>query len=91
MLAEIRNIMSELCAILSTPMGRQESNEESRTVPVVHPELCVSEQHFDGENTDFTDGRYRPLEEGRVAYQTAELLSFDDMTRLVDICFQKKL
>ena len=80
LLAEIRNIMSEFCAILSTPMGRQESNEESRTVPVVHPELCVSDRHFDGRNTAYTDGRYRPSDEARMAYEEAERVSFDDIT-----------
>ena len=73
--------MSEYCAILSTPMGRrQETNNDNRPVPVVHPQICVSERHFE-RNTAFTDGRYRPLEDGRMAYKDAEQVSFDDITQ----------
>ena len=80
LLNEITRITSEFCAILSTPMGRQETIEDSRTVPVVHPQLCVSKRHFDGRNTAYTDGRYRPSDEARMAYEEAERVSFDDIT-----------
>ena len=62
-----------------SPMGEKESVEQQFQCPVVHPELCVSENHFK-KNTAFTDGKYLPLDEGRKAYEEAERVSFADIT-----------
>ena len=63
---------------LSTPMGFQESEEKSARAPVVHPQLCVSENHFDGLKLH-ADERYRTLEEEKAPYKNAERISFGDV------------
>ena len=63
-------------------MGKQDTVQMSQEVPVVHPIIKVSEDHFI-RNTAFTDGRYRVLEEQRSAYKNAEKVQFDDVVGLV--------
>ena len=56
----------------------------NRNVPVVHPVLKVSIDHFRS-NTAFVDGRYRVLEKQRRAYKDAPVVQFDDIVGLVFI------
>ena len=57
-------------------MGKNEKDN----IPIVHPQLCVSEDHF-SKNTAFTDDKYQPLQEKRQAYMKAEKVSFDDLSQ----------
>ena len=76
---EIRELMCDVCSDLFTPMGKRVSKEQSENTPIVHPELNVSVNHF-AKNTAFTDGRYRPTEETKKAYERAPNVSFTDLT-----------
>ena len=77
------------CSILADPMGIKDTEEMNRNVPVVHPVLKMSRNHF-RKNNAFVDGRYRVLEEQRRAYKDAPLVQFDDIVGLVYCCFQKR-
>ena len=66
------------CGILADPMGIKDGEEMNQNVPVVHPVLKVSEDHFKT-NSAYVDGRYRVLQEQRRAYIGASELSFDDL------------
>ena len=57
-------------------MGKNEKDN----IPIVHPQLCVSEDHF-SKNTAFTDDKYQPLQEKRQAYMKAKKVSFDDLSQ----------
>ena len=63
-------------------MGIKDTEEMSRNVPVVHPVLKVSVDHF-RRNTAYVDGRYQVLEEQREAYKYAPEVHFDDIVGLV--------
>ena len=63
---------------MKCPIGKSESDEKSSSVPVVHPQLCVSVDHF-VENTMFSDGKYRPLDEQLAAYKDAPRASYADL------------
>ena len=54
-------------------------NEEDN-IPVVHPQICVSEDHF-AKNTAFTDDKYQPLQDKRQAYMEAKKVAFDDLSQ----------
>ena len=60
-------------------MGKADTR---RDVPIVHPIIKLSEDHFK-ENTAFADGTYRVLEEQRRAYEDAEEIQFDDVVGFV--------
>ena len=64
--------------VLATPMGRQESEDDSARVPVVHPQLNVSVDHFNS-NRAHTDNTYRPLETEKMAYGTSPTIHFSDL------------
>ena len=78
----MREVLQKNCGILSDPMGKPDSAQTSQQVPIVHPVIKLSEKHF-RENTAFTDGTYRVLEEQRNAYCYAEKVLFDDVVGLV--------
>ena len=63
-------------------MGIKDTEEMSRNVPVVHPVLKVSDDHFK-RNTGYVDGRYEALEEQRKAYKYVPQVYFDDIVGLV--------
>ena len=60
---------------MKCPIGKSESDEKSSSVPVVHPQLCVSVDHFTG-NTMFLDGKYRPLDEQFSEKKSTNFLDF---------------
>ena len=66
-------------------MGKADTVQMSQGVPVVHPIIKLSEDHFK-ENTAFADGTYRVLEKQRSAYYGAPKIKFDDVVGLV-FCF----
>ena len=66
-------------------MGIKDTKAMNRNVPVVHPVLKVSEDHFRN-NTAFVDGRYRVLEEQRKAYKAAPEVQFGDVVGFI-FCF----
>ena len=82
LILKIKEVLQNKCGILSDPMGKQDSVQMSQEVPVVHPIIKLSKDHF-RKNTAFTDGRYRVLEEERKAYKYAEEVQFDDVVGLV--------
>ena len=59
-------------------MGIKDDEEMSGKVPVVHPALKLSEDHF-RKNTAYLDDRYQVLEEQRRAYKNAPEVCFDDL------------
>ena len=59
-------------------MGKPDTVQMSQDVPIVHPIIKISEDHF-RRNTAFTDGRYRVLEQQRSAYKYEEEVQFDDV------------
>ena len=63
-------------------MGKPDTVQMSQEVPIVHPIIKISEDHF-RKNTAFTDGRYRVLEEQRKAYKYAKIVQFDDVVGFV--------
>ena len=63
-------------------MGKLDTVQMSQEVPIVHPIIKISEDHFI-RNTAFTDGTYRVLEEQRSAYKYSEKIQFDDVVGLV--------
>ena len=63
-------------------MGIKDAEEINRNLPVVHPVIKLSRDHF-RRNTAFTDGRYRVLEKQRRAYEDAPEVNFDDVVGLV--------
>ena len=56
-------------------MGKRDTLQMSQEVPVVHPIIKLSKDHF-RKNTAFADGRYRVLEVQRNAYMNAEKVHF---------------
>ena len=82
MILKIKEILQKNCGILADPMGIKDTEEMSRNVPVVHPVLKVSEDHF-RRNTAYVDGRYRILEQQRRAYKYAPEVNYDDIVGLV--------
>ena len=63
-------------------MGKPDTVKMSQDVPIVHPIIKFSEDHF-SRNTAFTDGKYRVLEEQRSAYKYADEIQFDDVVGFV--------
>ena len=82
MILQIKEVLRKNCGILSDPMGKPDTVQMSQDVPIVHPIIKVSEDHFK-KNTAFTDGTYRVLEEQRWAYRSAEKVHFDDIVGFV--------
>ena len=82
MILQIKEVLKNNCGILSDPMGKPDTTQMSQDVPIVHPIIKISENHFK-KNTAFTDGTYRVLEEQRSAYKDAEEVQFDDVVGLV--------
>ena len=82
MILKIKEVLQTKCGILADPMGKQDTVQMSEEVPIVHPIIKLSKDHFK-KNTAFTDGRYRVLEEQRRAYKNAEEVHFDDIVGLV--------
>ena len=65
-----------------SPMGKDDTLEESERVPLVHPQLCISVDHYK-KNTAVTSGRYTS-DEGRKIYGRAPRVSFQDVIGLVN-------
>ena len=65
-------------------MGKPDTVQMSQDVPIVHPIIKISEDHF-RMNTAFTDGTYRVLEEQRSAYSFSKKVQFDDVVGLVKL------
>ena len=63
-------------------MGKPDFIQMSQDVPIVHPTIKISKNHF-RKNTAFTDGTYRVLEEQKRAYEDAEKILFDDVVGFV--------
>ena len=82
MILNIKEVLQGSCGTLYDPMGKADTVQTSHKVPVVHPVIKLSKNHF-RENTAFTDGTYRVHEEQRRAYEGAEHVQFDDVVGLV--------
>ena len=63
-------------------MGKPDTVQMSQGVPIVHPIIKVSADHF-RRNTALTDGTYQVLEEQRRAYYDAPEIQFDDVVGFV--------
>ena len=63
-------------------MGKPDTVQMSQDVPIVHPIIKYSKDHF-SRNTAFTDGTYRVLEQQRSAYRNSEEVQFKDVVGLV--------
>ena len=75
---EILSKVSRYGKLMVTPIGKTETKENSAQIPVVHPQLCVSVDHFNG-NEPLPDKRYRPGHEEQAAYQGAPRVVFSDV------------
>ena len=84
MILQIKEVLQKNCGILSDPMGKTDTVQMSQDVPIVHPIIKFSKDHFT-ENTAFTDGTYRVLEEQRNAYYDAPQIQFDDVVGLAKL------
>ena len=80
----MKEVLQKNCGILSDPMGRPDTVQMSQDVPIVHPVIRLSEDHF-GRNTAFTDGTYQALKEQRSAFEYCKKIQFDDVVGLVTI------
>ena len=78
----MKNDILKTCGILVDPFGRPDTVKTSQDIPVVHPTIKLSEDHFN-KNTAFTDGTYRSLKKQRTAYKDAPQIEFDDVVGLV--------
>ena len=78
----MREVLQKNCGILSDPMGKSDTVQMSQDVPIVHPIIKYSRDHFI-RNTAFADGTYRVFEERRNAYKDAEEVQFNDVVGLV--------
>ena len=74
------------CGILSDPMGKRDTVQMSQDMPIVHPTIKLSENHFK-KNTAFTEGTYRFLEVQRRAYKDAPTIQFYDVFGFVFVLF----
>ena len=83
LILQMKKVLQKNCNILSDPMGKPDTVQMSQDVPIVHPIIKYSRDHFK-ENTAFTDGTYRVLEEQRSAYRRAKEVQFDDVVGLVN-------
>ena len=70
------------CGILSDPMGKPDTVQMSQDMPIVHPTIKLSENHFK-KNAAFREETYRFLEVQRRAYKDALTINFDDVVRFV--------
>ena len=66
-----------------SPMGRDDTLEESERVPMVHPQLCISVDHY-SKNSALTSGRYKSSDKGRKIYKEAPRVSFQDVIGYVN-------
>ena len=82
MILQIKEVLRKNCGILSDPMGKPDSVQMSQDVPIVHPIIKYSKDHF-SRNTAFTDGTYRVLEQQRSAYEYADKIRYNDVVGLV--------
>ena len=71
-------------------MGKPDTVQMSHKVPIVHPIIKISEDHFI-RNTVFIDGRYRALEEQRSAYKYADKIQFNDVVGFVFVFLKKPI
>ena len=79
----MKEVLQKNCGILSDPMGKSDTVQMSQDVPIVHPVIKYSRNHFRG-NTILTDGTYRVLKQQRIIYENAEKVQFDDVVGLVE-------
>ena len=74
--------MQKNCGAISDPMGKPCTVQMSQDVPIVHPVIKYSRDHF-VHNTAFTDGKYRVLHSKklikRTVYKDAPKVQFDDV------------
>ena len=82
MILQIKEVLQKNCGILSDPMGKPDTVQMSQDVPIVHPIIKISQNHF-RKNIAFTDGTYQVLEEQRSAYKYADEIQFDDVVGFV--------
>ena len=65
-------------------MGKNDSLQDNEKTPVVHPQLCVSEDHFT-KNNAFTNKKYKSLKKQRMPYMKSEKVSFEDLSGYICI------
>ena len=63
-------------------MGKPDTVQMRQDVPIVHPIIKISEDHF-RRNTALSDGTYRVYEEQRSAYKYAEKVLYKDVVGLL--------
>ena len=78
----MKEVLQKNCGILSDPMGKSDTVQMSHDVPIVHPIIKLSENHFK-RSTDFTDGTYLALDKQRSAFKYYKNVQFDDIVGLV--------
>ena len=74
--------MQKNCGAISDPMGKPCTVQMSQDVPIVHPVIKFSRDHF-VHNTAFTDGRYQVPKRQRKVYEKAPKVLFDDVVGFV--------
>ena len=74
----IQEGLQKFCSILKDPIGKVDNEENTQDLPVVHPVMKVSTDHF-RKNNAFVDGRYQVLEEQRKAYKSSQVVVFDEL------------
>ena len=82
MILQIKEVLKNNCGILSDPMGKLDTVQMSQDVPIVHPIIKYSRDHFI-RNTAFADGTYRVFEEQKRVYKYAEKVQFDNVVGFV--------
>ena len=78
LILKIKEVLVKKCGVLADPMGVKDT--EDLNVPVVHPVLKLSEDHFK-KNNAHVDGRY--LREQKEIYKDAPEISFDEVVGYV--------
>ena len=91
LILQVKEVLLKHCCILVDPMGKKDTVQQSKKVPIVHPIIKFSRNHFKY-NSAFTDGKIKTLEERQRAYKDAPNFNFDALVRFVlYICIIKHI
>ena len=74
----IQEGLQKFCSILKDPIGKVDKEKNTQDLPVVHPVIKLSTDHFI-KNNAFADGRYQVLEEQRKAYKSSQVVVFNEL------------
>ena len=78
----MKEVLQKNCGILYDPMGKPDIFQMSQDIPIVHPIIKYSWEHF-LMHADFIDRKERVVEKHKRFYRGNEKIQFDDVVGLV--------